>query len=71
MLAEVSCRLKEAMVGFKGVFGWISGFKGLFGWIVDVVFLVGVDMGKRRRRWRGEGRLGWEGARVDGEEEEE
>ncbi|KAM1095455.1 hypothetical protein FF1_010358 [Malus domestica] len=50
VLAEVSCRLEEAMVGFKGLFGWISGFKGLFGWIIDVVFLVGVDIGKRRRR---------------------
>ena len=31
VLAKVSCRLEEAMVGFKGLFGWISGFKGLLG----------------------------------------
>ncbi|KAB2634635.1 hypothetical protein D8674_038110 [Pyrus ussuriensis x Pyrus communis] len=47
VLAKVSYKLGEAMVGFKG----------LFRWIVDVVFLVGVDMGKRGRRWVGEGRL--------------
>ncbi|KAB2617441.1 pyridoxal biosynthesis protein PDX1.3 [Pyrus ussuriensis x Pyrus communis] len=69
VLAEVSYRLGEVMVGFKRLFGWISGFKGLFGWIVDVMFLVSVDMGKRGRQWGGEGRLffwGGQGGDIGG-----